>query len=48
MANLICKANGFLGSCCDYLLNTSEHLKNLGIPDKKLANLVDLVNQINS
>ena len=48
VAHLISKANGFLGSCCDYLLNTSEHLKNLGIPDKKLTNLVDLVNQINS
>jgi cation transport protein ChaC len=47
MAHLISKANGFLGSCSDYLLNTSEHLKKFGIPDKKLDSLVDLVNQLN-
>ena len=42
-ATLISKANGFLGTCADYLINTSEHLENLGIPDKKLLHLVKLL-----
>ena len=42
-ATLISKANGFLGTCADYLINTSEHLENLGIPDKKLSHLVKLL-----
>jgi cation transport protein ChaC len=42
-ATLISKANGFLGTCADYLINTSEHLEDLGIPDKKLSHLVKLL-----
>ena len=42
-ATLISKANGFLGTCADYLINTSEHLEDLGIPDKKLSQLVKLL-----
>ncbi|MDC1427153.1 gamma-glutamylcyclotransferase [Rhodospirillaceae bacterium] len=42
-ATLISKASGFLGTCADYLINTSEHLEDLGIPDKKLSHLVKLL-----
>ena len=42
-ATLISKANGFLGTCADYLINTAEHLEDLGIPDKKLSHLVKLL-----
>ncbi|MBA00609.1 MAG: gamma-glutamylcyclotransferase [Rhodospirillaceae bacterium] len=42
-AALISKASGFLGTCSEYLINTSEHLEDLGIPDNKLSNLVKLL-----
>ena len=42
-AALISKASGFLGTCSEYLINTSEHLEDLGIPDKKLSHLVKLL-----
>ena len=42
-AALISKASGFLGTCSEYLINTSEHLEDLGIPDNKLSKLVKLL-----
>ena len=45
-AAIISKANGFLGPCADYLIETSRHLENAGIPDEKLKVLVQLMDQI--
>jgi cation transport protein ChaC len=42
-ATMISRAEGFLGSCSDYLIETSRHLENAGIPDKKLQRLVTLI-----
>jgi glutathione-specific gamma-glutamylcyclotransferase len=42
-ATLISNASGFLGTCAEYLINTSEHLEDLGIPDNKLSKLVKLL-----
>ena len=42
-ATMISRAEGFLGSCSDYLIETSRHLENAGIPDKKLKQLVTLI-----
>jgi cation transport protein ChaC len=35
----IATAGGFLGPCCEYLFNTVEHLRDLGIPDSGLERL---------
>ena len=45
-AAIISRANGFLGPCADYLIETSRHLENAGIPDEKLKVLVKLINHI--
>ena len=45
-AAIIATANGFLGPCADYLIETSRHLENAGIPDEKLKVLVKLINHI--
>ncbi|MBT5267800.1 MAG: gamma-glutamylcyclotransferase [Rhodospirillaceae bacterium] len=39
----IAKASGFLGPCREYLFNTVDHLEELGIPDKGLTRLRNLV-----
>lgn len=38
---LITKASGFLGSCLEYLKNTSESLDELNISDKEIKNLMN-------
>ena len=43
---IITRANGFLGPCADYLIKTSQHTENAGIPDEKLKVLVQLIDQI--
>ena len=45
-AAMISRAKGFLGTCADYLIETSRHLENAGIPDKKLKTLVKLIDHI--
>ena len=39
----IAKASGFLGPCREYRFNTVDHLEELGIPDKGLTRLRNLV-----
>ena len=43
MADVIAKAEGFLGPCADYLVNTVDHLNAMSMPDKRLQRLHDLV-----
>ena len=43
MAEVIASAEGPLGKCRDYLFNTVNHLNNLGLFDKKLSELAELV-----
>jgi glutathione-specific gamma-glutamylcyclotransferase len=43
VAALIARASGFLGSCADYLHQTSDYLLELGIPDSGLLRLEELV-----
>ncbi len=43
LAGIIDEATGFLGPCSDYLFNTVDHLKELGIPDSGLQRLKDKV-----
>jgi len=43
MAGVIASAEGPLGKCRDYLFNTVNHLNNLGLFDKKLSELAELV-----
>lgn len=38
-ADIIAKAEGFLGPCSEYLFNTIDHLRTLGIPDAGLERL---------
>ncbi|MDF1792364.1 MAG: gamma-glutamylcyclotransferase [Thalassobaculaceae bacterium] len=38
-AETIARACGFLGPCCEYLFNTVEHLRELGMPDAGLERL---------
>ena len=45
-AAMISRAKGFLGPCADYLIETSRHLENAGIPDEKLKTLVKLIDHI--
>ena len=40
---LILKANGFLGSCKEYLKNPSNSLRELGICDKEITNLMKVL-----
>ncbi|MCR9070915.1 MAG: gamma-glutamylcyclotransferase [Alphaproteobacteria bacterium] len=39
VAATIAHACGFLGPCCDYLFNTVDHLRDLGMPDTGLERL---------
>jgi cation transport protein ChaC len=39
VVDMIDRAAGFLGPCSDYLLNTVQHLEELGIPDAGLCRL---------
>ena len=43
MAKVIASAEGPLGKCRDYLFNTVKHLDDLGLSDKKLSELLKLV-----
>jgi cation transport protein ChaC len=43
VAAAIAGARGFLGACADYLINTVDHLAALGIHDRPLERLRDLV-----
>ncbi|WP_416897602.1 MAG: gamma-glutamylcyclotransferase [Minwuia sp.] len=45
-AQMIAKAAGWLGPCSDYLLNTVDHLKELGMNDRALYRLADRVRAI--
>ena len=42
-AEAIAGASGFLGACADYLINTVDHLAELGIHDRPLERLRDRV-----
>jgi len=42
-AKAIAGASGFLGACADYLINTVDHLAELGIHDRPLERLRDRV-----
>jgi cation transport protein ChaC len=42
-ARAIAGASGFLGACADYLINTVDHLAELGIHDRPLERLRDRV-----
>jgi glutathione-specific gamma-glutamylcyclotransferase len=42
-AEAIAQASGFLGACADYLINTVDHLADLGIHDRPLERLRDRV-----
>lgn len=42
-AEAIARASGFLGHCADYLINTVDHLAELGIHDRPLERLRDRV-----
>ena len=42
-AEIIARATGFLGPCCQYLFETSEALARAGIQDEKLNQLVCMV-----
>ncbi len=42
-AAAIARASGFLGACADYLINTVDHLAELGIHDRPLERLRDRV-----
>jgi glutathione-specific gamma-glutamylcyclotransferase len=42
-AQAIAGASGFLGACADYLINTVDHLAELGIHDRPLERLRDRV-----
>jgi cation transport protein ChaC len=42
-ADAIAGASGFLGACADYLINTVDHLAELGIHDRPLERLRDRV-----
>ena len=42
-ADIIARAVGRIGHCRDYLLNTVEHLEQLGIHDRAMARLADKV-----
>lgn len=43
VAETIAKASGFLGPCCEYLFNTVDHLRELGMPDSGLERLAEQV-----
>jgi cation transport protein ChaC len=43
VAATICAAEGQRGPCLAYLENTVRHLDDLGIPDRRLHALLDLV-----
>jgi glutathione-specific gamma-glutamylcyclotransferase len=43
VATAIAGASGFLGACADYLINTVDHLAELGIHDRPLERLRDRV-----
>jgi cation transport protein ChaC len=43
VAQVIATAQGFLGPCADYLINTVDHLAELGIHDRPLERLRDRV-----
>jgi cation transport protein ChaC len=43
IAEVISRAAGFLGPCCDYLFETAKALKEAGIQDKTLERLVRMV-----
>ena len=42
-ADIIARAVGRIGHCRDYLLNTVDHLEQLGIHDRAMARLADKV-----
>lgn len=42
IARHIAQGRGHLGSCADYLFNTTQHLKRLGIHDRRLHRLCSL------
>ena len=44
----ISRGTGHLGSCSEYLFNTTHHLQALGLTDRMLEKLCSLVNQRNS
>ena len=43
IAEIIARAAGFLGPCCDYLFETAKALTEAGIQDKTLDRLVRMV-----
>jgi len=42
-ASYIAKAEGFVGPCRDYLFETTQALREEGMPDKKMERLTKLV-----
>ena len=43
IAEIIARAAGFLGPCCDYLFETAKALSKAGIQDESLDRLVRMV-----
>jgi cation transport protein ChaC len=43
IVNTVAMASGNLGTCCEYLFNTVEHLKELGLTDRRLFRLAERV-----
>ena len=43
IAEIIAKAAGFLGPCCDYLFETAKALTEAGIQDASIERLVQMV-----
>ena len=43
IASFICRAEGWLGTCRDYLFNTVDHLAEVGLQDHHLAEIARLV-----
>ncbi len=48
IVDAIANASGPMGACADYLLNTVDHLEELGIADRQLGELRDRVVEIRS